>query len=238
MKRVSANIGVVLVSGGLDSLVTLCIAQKECDEVAVMHATYGQRTATRERKAFEDICNNLGITRKQVVDLSYLADFGGSSLTDPAAEIPSGLPGEGIPNTYVPFRNANLLAAAVAWAEAIGADAVYIGAVEEDSSGYPDCRRKFIQSFQRVIEEGTLPQTGIIIRVPLISLSKDQVVRLGIGFKAPFESSWSCYKNNGNIACGSCESCLLRLRAFYRVGVDDPLQYEKISEKSRKFIES
>ena len=238
MKRVSANIGVVLISGGMDSLVTLCIAQKECDEVAVMHATYGQRTAVRERKAFEDICGHYGIARKQVVDMSHIAAFGGSSLTDDTAEIPSGLPGGGIPSTYVPFRNANLLAAAVSWAEAIGADAVYIGAVEEDSSGYPDCRRKFIQSFQRVIEEGTLPQTGIIIRVPLISLAKEQIVRLGIAFNAPFEMTWSCYKNNGNSACGSCESCLLRLRAFHRVGIDDPLEYDQIPEKNRKFIES
>ena len=238
MKRLSANTGVVLVSGGLDSLVSLCIAQKECDEVAAMHVTYGQRTAARERDAFEDICNHFELTRKQVVDMGHLAVFGGSSLTDPNIAIPTGPPGEGIPNTYVPFRNANLLASAVAWAETIGADAVYIGAVEEDSSGYPDCRRKFIQAFQRVIEEGTLPRTGIIIRVPLISLAKDQIVRLGIGFKAPFELSWSCYKNAGNVACGACESCLLRLRAFYRVGVDDPLRYEPISDKNRKFIES
>jgi 7-cyano-7-deazaguanine synthase len=238
MKEINGNIGLVLVSGGLDSLVTLCIALKECDEVGTMHATYGQRTAKKELKAFEDICEHYGITRKQVVDMSHIAAFGGSSLTDPTKEIPSGPPGEGIPSTYVPFRNANLLSAAVSWAEPLRADAIYIGAVEEDSSGYPDCKRRFIQSFQRVIEEGVRPDTGIIIRVPLISLSKDQIVRLGAGFEAPFELTWSCYRNDGDVACGSCESCLIRLRAFHRAGLEDPLTYEKISDEGRKFIEA
>lgn len=233
----STDTGVVLVSGGLDSLVTLSIALKECDEVAVLHATYGQRTAARERRAFEDITRHYNIANKAIIDLSHIATFGGSSLTSAVGEIPSGPQWGGIPSTYVPFRNANLLAAAVSWAEAMEANAVYIGVVEEDSPGYPDCRRMFIQHFQRVVEEGTRPTSGIIIRVPLISLKKEQIVRLGVGFNAPFELSWSCYRNEGNKACGSCQSCLIRLRGFYRAGIEDPLQYDKITEDSRKFIE-
>jgi 7-cyano-7-deazaguanine synthase len=233
-----ANSGVVLVSGGLDSLVTLSIAMKECDDVAALHASYGQRTAARERKAFEDICMHYHVSNKAVIDLSHIAAFGGSSLTSAVGDIPSGPSPGGIPTTYVPFRNANLLAAAVSWAEAMEADAVYIGVVEEDSSGYPDCRREFIRNFQRVVEEGTRPTSGIIIRVPLISLNRDQIVRLGVGFDAPFELSWSCYRNNGGKACGKCESCLIRLRGFHRAGIEDPIEYEEIPDESRKFIEA
>ncbi len=231
------TIGIALVSGGLDSLVALGIALKECDEVACLHAAYGQRTAERERAAFEDICLHYAIAEKKIIDLGYIAEFGGSSLTDPNADIPEGPIFHGIPDTYVPFRNANILAAGVSWAEAKGAQAVYIGVVEEDSSGYPDCRREFIQKFQRLVEEGTRPDTDIIIRVPIISIKKDAIVRLGQGLETPFELSWSCYKNTGNIACGNCESCLLRLRGFYRAGVEDPLKYEELTDEARKYIE-
>ncbi len=232
------NIGVALVSGGLDSLVSLAIALKECEEVAAMHVTYGQRTAARELKAFNDICGYYGLKRTKVVNLAHIAEFGASSLTDLSAKIPTGPPGKVVPSTYVPFRNANLLATAVSWAEAIGGEAVYIGIVEEDSSGYPDCRREFIQKFQRVVEEGTRPETGIMVRVPIISLFKTDIVRLGTGLEVPFELSWSCYKNDGNIACGACESCLLRLRAFHRSGGEDPLKYERLTPEAIKYIES
>ena len=231
------TIGIALVSGGLDSLVSLGIALKECDEVAVLHAAYGQRTAERERKAFEDICAHYGIAEKMIIDLGYIAEFGGSSLTDAEIDIPEGPVFHGIPDTYVPFRNANILAAGVSWAEAKGARAVYVGVVEEDSSGYPDCKREFIQKFQRVVEEGTRPDTDIMIRVPIISIKKDAIVRLGQGLETPFELSWSCYKNTGDIACGNCESCLLRLRGFYRAGVEDPLKYEELTDEAKKFIE-
>lgn len=229
--------GVALVSGGLDSMVALGIALKECDEIAALHATYGQRTADRERKAFEDICAHYDVAWAMVIDLGHIAKFGGSSLTDADAEIPEGPIFHGIPSTYVPFRNTNILAAGVSWAEAIGAEAVYIGIVEEDSSGYPDCKREFIQNFQRVVEEGTRPDTDIIVRVPIISLNKTEIVRLGAGLHAPFELTWSCYRNSGDIACGNCESCLLRLRAFRRAGMEDPLKYEELSKDAQKFIE-
>jgi 7-cyano-7-deazaguanine synthase len=231
------NIGVVLISGGLDSLVTLAIALKECETAVALHASYGQRTAAREKRAFDEICDYYGIDQRQVINMDHIAKFGASSLTNSDSEIPAGPPQGGIPTTYVPFRNANLLAAGVSWAEAIAAEAVYIGVVEQDSSGYPDCRRSFIQKFQRVVEEGTRPDTGIMIRVPLISLGKDEIVRLGTGLNVPFDKSWSCYKNDGDIACGACESCLLRLRGFEKAGIVDPLEYEDLTDEAKKFIE-
>lgn len=216
---------VCLVSGGMDSLVTLAIALLDYD-VAVMHACYGQKTQERELRAFEDIADHYGIERRLIFSLEYLKKIGGSSLTSDEIDVyVGGLDTNTIPNTYVPFRNAHLLCTAVSWAEVTGAVKVFIGAVEEDSSGYPDCREDFFNAFNLVIEKGTLPDTRIEIATPNLHLSKAQIVKRGIELKVPFELTWSCYKNS-DIACGLCDACLLRLRAFREAGYDDPIPYE------------
>ncbi|MCD6450907.1 MAG: 7-cyano-7-deazaguanine synthase QueC [Acidobacteria bacterium] len=222
MKR---ELAVVLVSGGMDSLVTAAIAAREY-ELAFLHASYGQRTEARERKAFEDIADFYKVSRRLVVRLDHFKDIGGSSLTDPRIEVgKADLKRKDIPPSYVPFRNANLLSVGVSFAEAIGASKVFIGAVEVDSSGYPDCRREFFHAFNRVIELGTKPETKIEILTPLIGMSKKEIVLKGVELSAPFELSWSCYKEN-EIACGICDSCVLRRRAFREAGVPDPIPYQ------------
>jgi 7-cyano-7-deazaguanine synthase len=215
---------VVLVSGGMDSCVTLATAVQS-HQVAVLHASYGQRTAQRERACFEALADHYAIDRayRRVLDISFLAAIGGSALTDSTLAIPESGLQPGVPITYVPFRNAHLLAAAVSWAEVLEAEAVYIGAVEADSSGYPDCRRAFFDAFARVIAVGT--RTGSIrIETPVIEFDKSQVVRRGLELSAPLHLTWSCYQAD-QLACGVCESCRLRLRGFERVGVADPIPY-------------
>ena len=218
---------VVLLSGGMDSCVTAAIAASRFDVVA-MHSDYGQRTALRERQAFEAICDNLGIEQRLVIDQRYMAAIGGSALTDRAISVPDfnsdSTGSEGIPATYVPFRNAHFLAAAISWAEVIGASRVFIGAVEQDSSGYPDCRPEYYQAFQTVSDVGTRPETSISIETPLIRLSKAEIIRQGLALGAPLELSWSCYQQ-GETACGRCDSCALRLRAFEIAGTPDPAPY-------------
>ncbi|MCS6875061.1 MAG: 7-cyano-7-deazaguanine synthase QueC [Pyrinomonadaceae bacterium] len=216
---------VCLVSGGMDSCVTAAVAHREGFELAFLHADYGQRTLEREKKAFEDIANFYGVKQKLCVNLEYLARIGGSALTDFDIEVPRGqLKRQGIPITYVPFRNANLLAVATSWAEVIGAKSIFIGAVAEDSSGYPDCRQEFYEAFQRVINIGTRPETQIEIRTPIIHLTKADIVRLGVQLGAPLNLTWSCYKRE-DLACGECDSCLLRLRGFSQAGLTDPIPY-------------
>lgn len=225
----SPPVAVVLVSGGMDSCVTAAIAAREF-ELAMLHVNYGQRTQTRELRAFNDIALHFGVPqrRRLVVSIEHLARIGGSSLTDPSMEImDAGMGASGIPNTYVPFRNANMLSIGVSWAEALGAEALFIGAVEEDSSGYPDCRREFYDSFQRVIETGTKYETPLRIRTPLIELSKADIVRKGLSLDAPLHLSWSCYRSD-ELSCGTCESCVLRLRGFHRAGARDPLSYRTL----------
>lgn len=220
---------VVLVSGGMDSCVTATIAACEHDRVAFLHATYGQRTAARERRAFEEITERLGAAHHMVLDLSHLAAMGGSALTDAGAELErydENKTGTEIPMSYVPFRNANMLAAATAWAEVLGAGAVYIGAVQTDYSGYPDCRREFLDAFERAIELGTRPDTRIRIESPLIDLSKAQIIAKGTELEAPLELTWSCYQRE-DLACGVCESCGLRLKGFAEAGFTDPIGYVK-----------
>ena len=216
---------ICLVSGGMDSTVTLAIALKEYD-VHAMHVMYGQRTEERELQSFRDLVEHYGIEKILIVSMDYIQRIGASSLTDTKIDVPTkiGEMGE-IPNTYVPFRNAQLLSAAVAWAEAVGAKKVFIGAVEEDSSGYPDCREKFFKSFNQAVRDGTRPETNIEIVTPVIHLSKSQIIKKGIELKVPFELTWSCYKNTDK-ACGECESCRLRLNGFNGAGVEDPLIYE------------
>lgn len=215
---------VILVSGGMDSLVTAAIANNDY-AMAFLHANYGQRTERRELKAFGDIADFYDVSERLVIDFMHLSRIGGSSLTDSNIAVSeANLDYTGIPSSYVPFRNANLLSAAVSWAEVIGADRIFIGAVEEDSSGYPDCRESFYQAFNKAIELGTKPETSIKIEAPIIHFKKFEIVKKGFELNAPFELSWSCYRNEDK-ACGVCDSCALRLRAFQLAGIQDPIEY-------------
>jgi 7-cyano-7-deazaguanine synthase len=223
-----SKIAVCLVSGGMDSCVTATIAQKENEEIALLHVSYGQRTEKRERKAFEDIADFYNIKKRLAVSIEYLAKIGGSSLTDKNVEVTeANLESKGIPTSYVPFRNANMLAIATSWAEVLRANSIYIGSVSEDSSGYPDCRPEFYAAFEKTIEAGTKPETNIKIKTPIIHLSKAEIVKKGLKLNAPLHLSWSCYKNS-DLACGWCDSCALRLRGFRNAGVIDPIEYEKM----------
>lgn len=215
---------VVCLSGGLDSCVTLYEALAREGEAAALHFTYGQRTSARERRAFDAICDHAGVTKRLVVEQPALTAIGGSALTDASIDVPTGEPGAGIPITYVPFRNGQILAVASAWAEALGAGAVYIGAVEEDGSGYPDCRAEFFEAFAGAVDAGTRPETRIRIETPVLHLDKAGIVARGQSLGAPLELTWSCYQGE-DVACGVCESCRLRLRGFERAGVDDPIPY-------------
>ncbi|MCK5236792.1 MAG: 7-cyano-7-deazaguanine synthase QueC [Deltaproteobacteria bacterium] len=218
------RISVVLLSGGLDSTVTTAIAAEK-GELALLHVSYGQRTEDRERKSFDDIADFFVAENVLKVNASYFKDIGSSALTDTSIEVPEGeLEREGVPITYVPFRNANLLCIATSWAEKLGATRVYIGAVEEDSSGYPDCRKSFFEAFNEVVSMGTRPETKIEIVTPLIDMKKDEIVRKGLSLGAPLQLSWSCYKDE-DLACGRCDSCLLRLRGFKEAGTEDPIKY-------------
>ncbi|HYL93366.1 MAG TPA: 7-cyano-7-deazaguanine synthase QueC [Alphaproteobacteria bacterium] len=215
---------VVLLSGGMDSCVCAALAARET-QVAALHISYGQRTEARELRAFAGICDRLGIEQRLAVRNEIFNKLGGSALTDPKIAVPEAREsmGDGVPVTYVPFRNAHFLAAAVSWAELLDATRVYIGAVEQDSSGYPDCRPAYYQAFNQVVKAGTR-EGKIEIVTPLIALRKARIIRLGLEVGAPFELTWSCYSNNDE-ACGMCESCVLRLRAFAEVGVRDPIAY-------------
>ncbi|MBP6822920.1 MAG: 7-cyano-7-deazaguanine synthase QueC [Acidobacteria bacterium] len=218
-------IGVVLTSGGMDSCVTTAIAASECDEIALLHVSYGQRTELRELKAFNDIADFYNVERRLATSIAHLAQIGGSSLTDRKIEVSQAdLTSTEIPTSYVPFRNAHLLAIATSWAEVLGAGRVYIGAVAEDSSGYPDCRPEFYEAFQSAIEIGTKPETKIRIITPVINLRKSEIVLLGIEIGAPLGLSWSCYRSE-NVACGECDSCALRLRGFKEAGLKDTILY-------------
>ena len=216
---------VVLLSGGMDSCVCAALAARESD-AAALHVSYGQRTERRERLAFGQICDRLGIGRRLEVKNEVFRSIGGSALTDSDIAVPEAGENIGhgqIPVTYVPFRNAHFLAAAVSWAEVLDATRIYIGAVEQDSSGYPDCRPAYYQAFNEVVRTGTR-EGRIEIVTPLINLRKSEIVKLGVGLHAPFDLTWSCYSREDK-ACGICESCVLRLRAFAEAGADDPVPY-------------
>lgn len=225
-------IAVVLLSGGMDSCLTCATALDAGYDVAALHVNYGQRTQDRELASFHAICDHYHIGRRLVVDISHLAAIGGSSLTDASIEVASTslkaheVPADALPTSYVPFRNANILAIATSWAEVLQANAIYIGAVEEDSSGYPDCRDVFFDAFERVIEAGTGPATHIRIMRPVIHMSKEQIVRESLRLAAPLHLTWSCYRNSEK-ACGTCDSCALRLRGFQMAGEEDPIEYEE-----------
>ncbi len=218
---------VCLVSGGMDSLVALALARKQASDTAILHVNYGHLTESRELQAFTNIADFYGIKRRLVVDIGYLREIGGSALTDRSIPLsPGRIDQPGIPVSYVPFRNANLLAIATSWGEVLGARQIYIGAVEEDSSGYPDCRESFFRAFNLAIAEGTKPETRIQIVAPLLHLSKKQIVKTGMELKVPFHLTWSCYCAS-DFACGTCDSCLLRLKGFSEAGVADPIGYAR-----------
>jgi 7-cyano-7-deazaguanine synthase len=226
----SKPLAVVLVSGGMDSCVTASIADLEYN-LAFLHINYGQRTERRELKAFRALADHFGVKKQLIAELTHLNKIGGSSLTDKKIKITKADPEKlfhmeknEIPTSYVPFRNANILSVAVSWAEVIGAHSVFIGAVEEDSSGYPDCRKEFYEAFNTMIDLGTKPETKITIVTPVIDLKKSDIVIRGKELKAPFELTWSCYKNE-DIACGICDSCALRLHAFQIAEMQDPIPY-------------
>ena len=227
---------IVLLSGGMDSCVCAAIARDEhgAGNVALLHAGYGQRTQKRERRAFEEIADFYGVGERLIVQLDHFRAIGGSALTDQKIAVPEkelGAPGPGgreIPVTYVPFRNAHFLSVAVSWAEVIGAQAIYIGAVAEDSSGYPDCRPEYYRVFQELIRVGTRPETHIEMVTPVIDMRKSEIIRRGLALGAPLHLTWSCYQGE-DLACGACDSCLLRLRAFAEAGLRDPIPYRRVA---------
>lgn len=221
-----SKLAVVLLSGGMDSAVTAAIAKEQGYDIACLHLNYGQKTQERELKQFHKLCDEFQAVSRLVTDVRFLSQIGGSSLTDEKIEITdANLDSDEIPNSYVPFRNANILAIATSWAEVIGAEALFIGAVYEDSSGYPDTRKEFFEAFEKVIATGTKPSTQIKIETPIIDMNKDEIIKRGIELDVPFSETWSCYRNN-DVACGKCDSCGLRLRAFARVGMEDPIDYK------------
>ena len=232
--------GIVLLSGGMDSCVCAAIACEKhgAANIALLHASYGQRTESREARAFREIADFYRITQRLMVRLDHFRAIGGSALTDASIAVPEnelGSPeshGSEIPVTYVPFRNAHFLSVGVSWAEAIGARAIYIGAVAEDSSGYPDCRPEYYRVFQELIRVGTRPETQIEIVTPVIRLKKSEIIRKGRGLGAPLHLTWSCYQNEEE-ACGVCDSCLLRLRAFSEAGIADPVPYRRAAGVQR-----
>ena len=219
-------LAVVCLSGGMDSAVTAALA-RETHDLALLHANYGQRTEARELRSFEALAERFGIAaeRRLVVDFTSLRQIGGSSLTDRSIAVRHGEPEEGVvPSSYVPFRNAHLLAASTSWAEVLKASAIFVGAVEADSSGYPDCRPAFFRAFAEAIRLGTRAETRISIETPVIAMSKAEIVRRGLTLSVPFELTWSCYEASEE-ACGECESCRLRLTAFEKAGARDPIPY-------------
>jgi len=215
---------VVLVSGGMDSCVTAAIAHLEC-KIAFLHLNYGQKTEKRELRAFNAIADYYQVDKRLVVEAEYFREIGGSSLTDDSIEVSrANLDSKEIPTSYVPFRNGNILSIGTSYAERIGAEKIYIGAMEEDSSGYPDCREDFFEAYQKAIHLGTRPGTRIEIITPVIHFSKMDIITRGIELNAPIDRTWSCYKDE-ELACGECDSCALRLRAFKALGLKDPIEY-------------
>ncbi len=215
---------VVLLSGGMDSVVCAALAVRDYD-TAALHMSYGQRTEARERQAFTRVCDRLGIGKRLLLENKALSLIGGSALTDAQLDVPKAGAdiGSQIPITYVPFRNAHFISAGVSWAEVLEAQKIFIGAVEQDSSGYPDCRPEYYEAFNQVIRVGTAAR-DIEIVTPLIGLRKAEIVKLGLELGAPFDLTWSCYSREDR-ACGVCESCVLRLRTFEAAGAVDPIPY-------------
>lgn len=226
-----STLAICLVSGGLDSCVSAATAKQENKELAFLHVSYGQPTEARERQAFNEIADFYKVARRLATSIEYLTQIGGSSLTDPQISIsPPDLAAINVPTSYVPFRNAHLLSIATSWAEVIGAGYIYIGAVAEDSSGYPDCRPEFFDAFEKAITLGTKPSTRILLKTPIIGLRKCDIVLRGMELGAPLNLTWSCYRAS-DLACGECDSCALRLRGFRQAGVADPVTYALDSKR-------
>ncbi len=216
---------IVLLSGGMDSLVCAGEAIRENDQISLLHMSYGQKTSAREKRAFDEIADYYKIKDKKLIDMTFLKQIGGSSLTDDSIDVKN-YKGDSnvIPDSYVPFRNSIILSLAVSWAEVVGATKLYFGANHEDSPGYPDCRPSYYDAFNKVIKEGT-KAGNIEILTPVISMKKKEIVKRGLELKVPFELSWSCYKSSDK-ACGKCDSCALRLRGFQEAGINDPIEYQ------------
>ena len=227
MKPVDA---IVLLSGGMDSLVCLAEALTKHGSVALLHLNYGQKTSAREQRAFQEIAEHYGIplTHRKIIDMQFLRQIGGSSLTDDGIKVKTytGDSSE-IPSSYVPFRNTIILSLAVSWAEVLGASQLFIGANQEDTPGYPDCRPSYYQAFNRVVQEGT-KNGGIVVQTPVIGLKKKDIIKRGVELQAPLQLSWSCYQNS-ELACGICDSCALRLRGFSEANIKDLIPYQKES---------
>jgi 7-cyano-7-deazaguanine synthase len=214
----------------MDSCVCAALATRDCD-AAALHISYGQRTEARELRSFSAICDRLRIHNRLAVKNDALRAIGGSALTDSSIPVPeSSILGRGVPITYVPFRNAHFLSVAVSWAEVLGAEQIYIGAVEPDSAGYPDCRPAYYEAFNQVIKAGT-KEGNIAIVTPLIGMRKAEIVKLGLELHAPLDLTWSCYSREDR-ACGVCDSCVLRLRAFHEAGVADPILYQPLAREA------
>ncbi len=219
------SLAIALVSGGLDSCVAAAIAARR-GPLAFLHLRYRQRTEGREFAAFTALADHFQVEPRLVVDVEYMRQIGGSSLVDATQPIPENEAASGLPTTYVPFRNANLLGVAVAWAEVIGATDIYIGAHQAESQ-YPDCRREFFAAYERMVAAGTGPQTRLRIQTPLISYDKAAIIRCGLALTAPLHLTWSCYQRE-DLACGRCTSCRVRRAGFDRAGADDPVPYASI----------
>ena len=219
---------IVLASGGLDSCVTTACAVNKGYDVSLLHINYGQRTQEREYTAFENIAKHYNIINKMTVSIDYLIKIGGSSLTDKNMAVEENVCPDNnrstVPSSYVPFRNANMISIAVSWAEVIGAEKIFVGAVEEDSSGYPDCREIFFNKFNDLLKVALSNNNNIEIETPVIHLSKAEIITLGVKLNAPLHLTWSCYQSE-DMACGLCESCILRLKGFEKAGVKDPIPY-------------
>jgi 7-cyano-7-deazaguanine synthase len=217
---------VCLLSGGMDSSTLAYLAKSEGYDILALHLNYGQRTETKERACAKKIAELLGAQDFIEVDIGYLAKIGASSLTDTTIDVEAFDPVRvHMPNTYVPFRNANLLSIATSYAEAKNADAIFIGVQSLDYSGYPDCRPHFIDAFQRVIDLGTKDTTSISLNTPFINMTKTEILKVGIALGVPYEYTWSCYRNETR-ACGTCGSCHFRKEAFAAIGATDPIEYE------------
>lgn len=228
-------LAVVLASGGMDSCVATAIARADY-RLAMLHVAYGQRTQKRELAAFGALADFYHAEHRLVSSLEHLKKIGGSSLTDSAMAVEhANLERTSIPSSYVPFRNAHFLSIAVSWGEVLGARKIFIGAVAEDSSGYPDCRPEYYEAFNRVIRVGTKPETELEIVTPVIHLRKSEIVRRGLELGAPFHLTWSCYQAE-DVACGVCDSCALRLRAFEEAGVEDPIPYAIRASYTRRTL--
>lgn len=233
MQNLNKSLAVVAVSGGLDSAVATAIAAEE-HELALMHINYGNKTQKRELEAFHAIADFYKFDKRFVADIEHLRKIGSSSLTDRNIPVDDYDPdNRGIPLTYVPFRNANILSIAVSWGEAIGASLIFVGMMEEDSAGYPDCTEDFINAFNNMIKVGTRPETNIELVAPLIHMTKGEVIKKGMELGAPLELTWSCYRNE-EIACGKCESCVLRLQGYKEFGNEDPIKYVEIEDITGK----